>query len=95
MISVVFCSSRAYNVLKTSISWGVRRLNFRRIPFFMLSRDSKMLLACLNSDGSMLCVCWCVCLSVCLFVGTPSFPMELCEFGRYGLSTCVICVGYV
>jgi len=77
VISVLFCSSKVYNVLKTSISCGVKRLNLSLIPFFMLSRDSKILFACLNSK---LCVCWCVCLSVCLFVGTPSFPMEVFEF---------------
>ena len=37
-------------MLKTSISWGVRRLNFRRIPFFMLSSDESMLFACLKSE---------------------------------------------
>jgi len=37
-------------VLKTSISWGVRRLNFRRIPFFMLSSDDNILFACLKSE---------------------------------------------
>jgi len=68
-------------VLKTSISCGVRRLNFSLMPFFILSNDLRMLFACLKS---VFCVCWCVCLCVCLFVGTPSFPVEIILFWVYG-----------
>ena len=36
-----------------------------------------------------------VCLSVCLFVGTPSFPMELLLLLAYRVSTALLCVGFV
>jgi len=69
-------------VLKTSISCDVRRLNFSRMPFFMLSNDSRILFICLNSVFCVgLCVCWCVGLSV----GTPSFPMEIILFWVSGV----------
>jgi len=75
-------------MLNTSISCGVRRLNLRRMPFLMLSSDESISFASSNSVLCLicviLCVCWWVCVSVCLFVGTPSFLMEILEFGVYG-----------
>ena len=47
---MLFCSSKAYRVLKISISWGVRRLNLKRISFFIESSDASMSLTCLKSE---------------------------------------------
>ncbi len=70
-------------MLKTNISWGVRRLNLSLISFFMASSDSSILFTCLKSKLEFLCVCWCVgvCVGVC--VGTPSFPVEIGVFCIY------------
>jgi len=79
VISLLF-SSKIYNVLKTSISWGVRRLNLSLISFFILSNDSNTLLTCLKSK---FCVCWCVGVLVGVCVGTPLFPVEIGIFSLY------------